>query len=76
MRQHREHLGVSLLGERRARQATFWLDRALEDGLWAWFLGTDRVGPRLEDLRARVRAGLRSPEGAAEELLGLLATGT
>ncbi len=73
---HRDHLvGTMLLEERRSRQSTYWLDRALEDGLWARFLADHRVSPRLQGLREQVRAGGRSPEGAAEELLDLT-TGT
>lgn len=70
--EHHEHLASSaLLGERRSEQAAYWLDRALEDGLWARFLGDHRVAPRLEVLRAEVRSGRRSPEGVAEDLLDL-----
>ncbi len=70
--EHHEHLASSaLLEERRSEQAAYWLDRALEDGLWARFLGDHRVAPRLEALRAEVRSGRRSPEGVAEDLLDL-----
>lgn len=69
---HRDHLSSGgLLAERRAAQASFWLDRAVEDGLWDRFRTDPRVAARLETLRADVRAGRRSPEGAADELLDL-----
>lgn len=67
---HRDHLAsTGQLERRRSRQAAYWLDRALEDGLWARFLADPRVAGRLRGLRDEVTRGGRSPEGAAEELL-------
>lgn len=71
---HRDHLASGgLLAERRAAQSAYWLERALVDGLWDRFRLDRRVAPRLEALRGDVRAGRRSPEGAADELMALWA---
>lgn len=70
---HRRHLEASgLLAQRRAHQALYWMEQALEEGLRERFYSHPRVAARLDEVRAQVAAGTLPPESAAEQLLAEL----
>ncbi|MEO0361524.1 MAG: methylmalonyl Co-A mutase-associated GTPase MeaB [Pseudomonadota bacterium] len=61
--------------ERRAAQAVRWMRAELEEGLKAAFAADPAVAAALPEAEASVAAGERTPEAAAEALLGAFLKG-
>lgn len=71
---HTSALALGTLERRRQEQGLFWLHQALDEGLRQRFSADPRVQAAREGLEQAVRAGLKSPFQAADELLDLFRT--
>src|SRR5690606_3192899 len=63
------HRGSGAFAQRRATQATAWLEQAVRDRLLAEFHADTAVAAALDRARADVAAGRRLPGAVARELL-------